>query len=177
MKIGVDVDGVLTNIEEYQLKYGKKYFNKTDSEIDKTQIDIKEIFGVSKEEREKFWIKYIWKYCLQEPLREEAVQCINALKDAGCEIHIITSRAHTTEDSKVGELFRKMLLYKLKESGLKYDSISYCNESESAKEKLDICKKLKIDVMLEDKKENIEALQQICDVMCIDASYNKNIEE
>ena len=26
MRIGLDVDGVLTDLEGYQLKYGKKYF-------------------------------------------------------------------------------------------------------------------------------------------------------
>lgn len=28
MRIGIDIDGVLTNIEEYQLKHGKVFFRK-----------------------------------------------------------------------------------------------------------------------------------------------------
>ena len=62
MRIGVDVDGVLTNLEEYQLKYGKKHF-KNVTDVDENGYDICDIFHCSREEREKFWTKYIWGYC------------------------------------------------------------------------------------------------------------------
>ena len=172
MKIGVDVDGVLTNLEEFQLKYGKKYFGE-DKVVDDTKYDIQGIFGCTKEESEKFWIKYIWKYCLEEPMRSDVIDYINRLKLEGHEIHIITGRAHTTEQNATGKLFRKMLLYKLKKEGLNYDSITYCSESDSAKEKLDACKKLGINIMFEDKTENIKELSNFCKVICFDAKYNK----
>ena len=41
-KIGVDVDGVLTYLEEYQLKTGKKYFKTQD--FDETKYDILKLF-------------------------------------------------------------------------------------------------------------------------------------
>ena len=50
-KIGIDVDGVLTYLEEYQLKTGKKYFKTQD--FDETKYDIQDIFNVTKKEREK----------------------------------------------------------------------------------------------------------------------------
>ena len=43
MRIGVDVDGVLTNLEEYQLKYGKKHF-KNVTDVDENGYDICDIF-------------------------------------------------------------------------------------------------------------------------------------
>ena len=79
MKIGFDVDGVLTDLENYQLEYGKKYFGE-DKLVNENGYTIQEIFGCSKEEEEKFWIKYIWKYCLKEQIRENVINYIKRLK-------------------------------------------------------------------------------------------------
>lgn len=175
MKIGLDVDGVLTNQEDFQLKYGMKYFKKA-TNIDENGYDIEDIFHCTHKEREKFWFKYIWKYCLKEPIRKDVVNAINRLKAAGNEIHVITGRAHTTEQNITGKLFRKMLIYRLKKAGLQYDSITYCSEKESAQDKVDACEKLGIDVMIEDKKENIIALKDICrGIVCIDTKNNQGI--
>ena len=82
MKIAFDGDGVLTDLEKYQLEYGKKYFkNILDENIDKTEIDIEGIFKCSKEEREKFWTKYIWRYCLLEKPKENIAATIRKLKE------------------------------------------------------------------------------------------------
>lgn len=174
-KIGIDVDGVLTYLEEYQIKTGKKFF-KT-KEFDNTKYDIQDIFHCTKAEREKYWLKYIWNYCLTSPIRADAKKVIDKLKEDGHEIHIITGRVHTTKNNTKGKLFRKMLLYWLKRNGIKYDSINYCSESNSATEKFNICKKLGIDIMIEDKDENISCISNIADVICISTSYNQNVEE
>lgn len=177
MKIGLDVDGVLTNMQEYQLKYGKKYFLKKNPnlEINENGYDICDIFHCSKEEREKFWTKYIWKYCLM-PNRKDVSEMVARFHAEGHEVHIITGRAHTTESGMVGKLFRKMLIWRLKKDGIKYDSIHFVSESESAKDKVEICKQLGIDVMVDDKKENIEALDGIAKCICFDCLYNKQIK-
>ncbi len=175
MKIGIDVDGVLTNLEEYQLKYGKKYF-KDIKDIDETGYDICDIFHCSEAEREKFWTKYIWKYSLTESIREDAKLVIDKLKEEGNEIYIITGRAHTTEDNTMGNLFRKMLEYWLRKNGIIYDAIYYCSEDKSSNEKFELCQKLGIDVMIEDKKENIDKIKEIANVICVDAKYNQGIE-
>ena len=46
MRIGIDVDGVLTNLQDYQLKYGKKYFGEN-VVINENGYDIQDIFGCS----------------------------------------------------------------------------------------------------------------------------------
>lgn len=175
MRIGVDVDGVLTNIDQYQIKYGKKYFNKSDNEIDTSKSEIEDIFHVSKEEAKKFWIKYIWKYAVKEPLRQDMVDCINKVKENGNEVFIITSRANTTKQNALGSLFRKMLVNKLKEYELKYDGIYYCSEKNTPEEKRNFCKELGIDVMLEDSVNNIKEISKECDVLCVDSLSNKEV--
>ncbi len=173
MKIGVDVDGVLTNLEEFQLKYGKKYFkNIKEDQINVQEIDIKEIFNCTKDEREKFWVRYIWKYCFM-PFEEDMSALIRKLKSEGDEIYIITGRAHTTEQNITGKLFRKMLFHMLEKEGVPYDHIFFCSEQNSANEKLEICKKNNIDILIDDKKENLEAAKSITRVICRDRIYNR----
>lgn len=171
MRIAFDCDGVLTNLEKYQLEYGKKHF-KDCNDINVKGYDIVDIFHCSKEEREKFWTKYIWKYCLEEKPRENIAATIRKLKSEGNEIYIITGRAHTTEQNTTGALFRKMLIYWLKKENIPYDKIVFCSEEDSATDKYDACLENKIDVIIDDKRENIEALRKITNVICFDASYN-----
>ena len=175
MVIGVDVDGVLTDMEEYQLKYGKKYFKKTDDEIKEDEIDISGIFGVSKTEREKFWLKYIWKYCV-EPPKMNSAETIRKLKEEGHEIHIITGRAHTTEKGITGKLFRWMLTKWLKKWDIPYDSITYCKEKGSEADKVKACEELNVDVLIDDKRENVVEVGKTRKVLCFDAKYNQGVE-
>lgn len=176
MKIAFDVDGVLTYLEEYQLRKGKKYFGEN-RDIDLEKYDIKDIFKCSKEERNKFWTKYIWTYCLKEPIRQDAKKVIDKLRSEGNEIYIITGRAHTTEDNSRGKIFRKMLEYWLKKNKIAYDGIFYCSEENSSTEKFDICKKIGIDIMVEDKKENIDMISKIANIVCINTKYNQDVKE
>lgn len=175
MRIGIDVDGVLIDQEKYQLENGKKYF-KNVKDIDETGYDIEDIFHCSHSEREKFWLKYIWKYCISEPISDNAASIISRLKAEGHEIHIITGRAHTTETGITGKLFRKMLEKWLEKNNVVYDSITYCSEKESANDKVEACQKLGIEVMLDDKKENINALKDSMPVICFDAMHNQDVE-
>ena len=176
MKIGIDVDGVLTDLESYQLKYGKKYF-KNVKDINESGYDICDIFHCDKEKASSFWAKYIWSYCLNEPIRDGAKELIDKLRTDGDKIYIITGRAHTTEDNARGKLFRKMLIYWLKKNDIKYDDIYYCLEDNSSKEKYEVCKKLGIDIMIEDKVENINSIKEISKVICIKNKNNIDIKD
>ena len=77
--IGIDVDGVLRNLEQYQLKKGKEFFKNVDT-IDETKLEIKDIFNCTVEESEKFWLKNIWEYSLKEPIVKDASDIIALLQ-------------------------------------------------------------------------------------------------
>ena len=111
MRIAFDVDGVFTDIEKYQLTRGKKYFkNIPEENLKSDEYDVEEIFNVSHKERNKFWTKYIFDYCIKEPMRKDASITLNKLHEEGHEIYIVTGRVHTLEKGFVGALFRKMLI-------------------------------------------------------------------
>lgn len=173
MKIGIDVDGVLTDLYSYQLENGKKYFKTAN--YDETKNNVKEIFNCTKEEMDKFWIKYIWKYCLSTPPRPGVSSIINKLKKDGHEIYIITSRAHSTKDNIVGSIFRKMLILWLDKNAIPYDHIIFCDDKKSDLDKYIACRDNNIDIMIDDEKENLVAVKTVCNAICYTQKYNMDI--
>ncbi len=174
--IGIDIDGVLRNLGQFQLKYGKKYFKNYDEKnIDETKIEIKDIFKCTESESKKFWIKHIFKYCLNEPMVNNAADIINLLQKNGNKIHIITQHVHTLRQDFIGKLFRIMLNRFLNKNGVKPDSINYCENFGNPNDKLSVCKKLGIDYMIEDDSINIKAISSYCKVICIKNKYNDNL--
>ena len=179
MNIGVDVDGVLVDMEGYQLRTGTEYFKKKYGKdvVNPKGYDIEDIFDCTHKEREKFWLKYIWAYCLKEPIFPYAAETLKKFHDEGHNIVIITSRAHTTEKGLTGWVFRKMLLRWLKKNGVYYDKIVYCTEKNSGEDKRRVCLEENIDVMIDDKPENLNAIMDNMNVMCYPAVWNEDINE
>lgn len=176
MNIGIDVDGVLVDVQSYQLKYGKRYFcEKLHRDIINPKgYDICDIFDCTREEREKFWIKYIWAYCLKEPMTTGAADYAKKCHEKDHKIYIITGRAHTTEKGITGKLFRWMLRHWLKKNDFYYDDIFYCSEKNSAADKYDVCIENDIDVLIDDKAENLLALMDKITVYCFPAVWNED---
>ena len=79
MNIGLDVDGVLVDIRTFQLREGKRYFQKKYGISIKNpdMFEVQDVFECTKKQRESFWIKYIWKYCLKEPMKEDAAEVVH----------------------------------------------------------------------------------------------------
>lgn len=179
MNIGIDVDGVLVDMENYQLKYGAAYFKENYNMpiVNAEGYDIQDIFECTHEQREKFWTKWIWRYCLKEPMTKDAAKTVAELRKAGHKIYVITGRAHTTEKGITGKLFRLMLKYWLWKNKFKYDEIIFCSEKESSHDKYDICLSRKIDIMLDDKPENLTELKDMLKIVCYNAIWNKNLAE
>ena len=179
MNIGVDVDGVLIDLESYQLRYGKRYFEekKNVAIVNAKAYDIKDIYGCSQKERDSFWKKYVWKYCLQEPVREGTVRVMRQLRKEGHRIVIISCRVHTTEQGFIGSLFRWMLKHWLKKNHISYDEIHFCSETESASDKEKICLDRNVDVLIDDKAENLLALKDKIKIICYSAVWNEECRE
>ena len=133
MRIGFDVDGVLTKLRAFIFINGIKFFNRKPQNIFANEID--EMFDCTKDEKEKFWAKYIIKYAIEEHARNHAAEIIKKLKDENNYIIIITSRSNTTKKDLIGKMARKMLLYWLKKENISYDAIYFCDDKNSAIEK------------------------------------------
>ncbi len=139
--------------------------------------DIEGIFGCSHDEKKRFWNRYIWKYCIGEAMTPNAAKIINELRQKGHKIFIVTSRVYTTEAGIRGKLFRGMLKYWLNKNHLKYDNIIFCSEENSGRDKYDACIKNNINVLIDDKAENLLPLLGKVNVICYSAAWNKKYSE
>ena len=169
MRIGIDIDGVLTDIEQWQLDVGGRFFSKYDkSVVNNEGYEITEIFDISNELDEEFWNEYLYEYVTKEPSRKYASEVIKKLKDDGNEIYIVTARYLTDRDTDDGKRMREIVVNWLKEQNIYYDEIIFSPEN-----KKENCKKYNIDIMIEDKVDNINKISSIIPVICFHAGYNK----
>lgn len=174
MRIGIDIDGVLTDIEQWQLDYGSKYFfeNGKKDIIDHKGYETTDIFKVSEEQDDAFWKKYFKDYSINVESRKFANEVTKKLKEKGNEIYIITARgsflSHSTNVMSIEEN-QQIVLKWLKENDIYYDKIIF-----SPEDKLNICEENNIGVMIEDKPRNIEMISTKLPVICFNAGYNEN---
>lgn len=171
MRIGIDIDGVLTDVIRYACDYGSKYFfdkyGKLDINIDSWSL--KDMFNVSDEEDKECWLKIVDNYAINESARPFAAEIIDKIKNENNEIYIITARSSSKWDDVNGEM-NNILISWLNNNNIKYDKLIV------SKEKLEICKNYKIDIMIEDKTENINSISTKIPVICFNVNHNKNLK-
>lgn len=173
MRIGIDIDGVLTDIEQWQLDVGGKFFSRFNkSVLNKDGYEITKIFNVSDELDSQFWNEYLYEYVTKEPSRKYASEVIKKLKDDGNEIYIVTARYLTDRNNEDGEKMRKIVVNWLAEQKIDYDEIIF-----SPEDKKENCKKYNIDIMIEDKVDNINKISSIIPVICFHAGYNNECKD
>ena len=173
MKIGIDIDGVLTDIEKYICDYGTKfcYENNIPINIEHIYYDERKLFGWDKEQDTKFWNDYLENYVKNSKPRDCTVEVINKLKEHN-EIYLITARNDyglPLEDrEKMPEFTKKWL----EDNKIYYDKLVFKPDSE----KLDYCLENGIDVMIEDSPNNVKNISSKMKVMCYNCMYNEGIE-
>ncbi|MCH5272681.1 MAG: hypothetical protein J1E35_03315 [Lachnospiraceae bacterium] len=180
--IGLDMDGVLVDLQKYQLEKGKRYFRKKfgtleDLNLNTAAYDIQDIFGCTKKERTSFWNKYIWEYALFFPARESADKMTHKWHKEGRTVDIITSRVYVTRNGMLGWLFRTMVKIWLHTQHIYYDRIKFCSEEGSAADKSKACQEYDIKLMVEDKTDNMEEISKKTTIACFDAYWNSGYEK
>lgn len=176
LNIGIDADGVIFDLFKYQIENGLKHFKTSEENINIEQYDIQDIFNCTYIDRQKFWIKHIYNYCMHSELMDEAIEVMKKWREEGHKLYNITSRVNVTNNGILGKIFRAMLEKRYEKEGIVFDGVDYCSEKDSASDKMLVCYKRQIDFMLEDKIDNIESISKISNVLCFDTPYNKGIE-
>ncbi|MGP1608811.1 MAG: 5' nucleotidase, NT5C type [Clostridium sp.] len=175
MNIGIDIDGVITNVEEYMLSYCSKfcYENKINLEKgDKTDYSPRVMYNLTDKENEELWKKIINIYGKTVIPRMYVTEVINKLYQDH-DIHIITARTfekefYDTED-KIKE-GREETIQWLKKYDIPYNTITFAeNKDEVVKEK-------NIDLMIEDSPDNIKSLEDYCKILVFNAVYNQDVK-
>ena len=170
-KIGIDIDGVLTDVYNWYLINGKKYADSLGkSLVNEKGYDAKEMYDLSDEEFTDFIDKTIWNYSKDEPARKDAKETLEKLLDNNYELIIITARYKADKDNENGKKMRECVKNWLNNNGLKYSNIIFSDD------KTKICKDNSIDLMIEDKPDTIINLSNYIPVICFNAPYNENIK-
>ena len=173
MKIGIDIDGVLIDIEKYICDYGTKfcYENNLPINIKNVYYDEIQTFNWTPKQAIKFWNEYLEEYVKNSMPRNFAVEVINKLKENN-EIYLITARNEygLPEEHK----------YKMQEFTKKWleDNKIYYNKLvfKPDKEKLEYCLENNIEIMIEDSPTNIESISKKMKVLCYNCMYNESIK-
>lgn len=173
MRIGIDIDGVLINTEEFIADYEIKfcYENDLSYQVNLTEYDEAKALGISAKNCEKFWNKYMKYYATEYRARDFASEVIQKLKEDGHEIYIVTAR---NEYGLTGDDYGKMKYFVsewLEKNNIYYDKIVYTEGS-----KLPYCIGNYIDVMIEDCGKNIKDIATKIAVLCYNCNYNANIK-
>lgn len=171
MRIGIDIDGVLTDEHSFILDYGTKYFSekKIKYNLHNDIYDSENIFEVTEKQYNDFWEKYIFYYSENILIRPFASEVIKRLKSDGNDIYIITSRSFTTYENKYKAKMQNIVKEWLDKNNVVYDELIF------SRNKSDICKEKNIDIMIEDKPENISLISKDRLVICYDHPYNNKL--
>lgn len=173
MRIGIDIDGVITDIERFIADYGTKYCkeNNLPINIKAGEYDEFKTFNWTEEQGIKFWNEYIVYYATEYPARDFASEVIQKLKEEGHEIYIVTARNdYGVPKEYIGKM-KDFVSQWLKDNNISYDKIIYTEGS-----KLPYCVGNYIELMIEDSPENIKDVSTKIPVLCFDCNYNRNIE-
>ena len=174
MRIGIDIDGVLTNLEQYVLDYMTEYCveNNIEYSIGKSNYHYFKMFNITREQENIFWDRKLEEYAKNEKARPFASEVIKKLKKEGHEIYIITARWLTNRDDELGVNMRNIVKNWLKENEIYYDLLVF-SKADKERKKEEILD-YKIDIMIEDSPNNIKDLSKVVPIICYDAGYNQD---
>lgn len=171
-RIGIDIDGCLTDVYNWYLKNGYEYAKGIGkSLVNEKGYDAMEMYGLTLDEFMDLIDKSLVSYSVKEPARENASQVCNKLIKDGYELIIITARFGCDKEDEDGLKMRTVVENWFKDNNIAYTQIIYSSEN-----KLDICLEKGIDIMIEDKPDTLLEIKEYIPVICFDAPYNRDID-
>ncbi len=174
MRIGIDIDGVLTNEDDYILECATKFCYENNLEYFNNPYNYetkKFSWNNDKNILEQYRDKYFYEYVKNEPPRKFASEIIKKLKEDGHEIFIITGRYKSHDNNGEGRQMRTQIKEWLNKNEIVYDKLIFAKVP-----KIKELKENKIDIMIEDSPSTIPLINDIVKVFCFDNRYNRNLE-
>ena len=174
MRIGVDIDGVLNDIGGWHYSCGYKFCieNNIDRGFKPYEYLIEKQFFLTEKENNKFWKEYIFDLMVSIPTRSYASRVINELRNMGHQIVILTARDNRYLTNQYANTMNFYVEEWLKKNNIEYDEIISGRGN-----KKDKCLKNNIDIMIEDKANNVLEISNHIPVLCFDAPYNLEVNK
>ena len=173
MKIGIDIDNVISNFNDELLKEYLKH----DKELRNTGIINKDVFirygmfdWTEKEETE-FYKNSIERIAIKLKPIHRATETIKKLKEDGNEIIIISGRNNGEYNNPYNLTEEWLAKY-----NIVYDKLILTN-AYNKEEKANVCKENNIDIMIEDSTQTAVNIEKVgTKVLFMNTRYNKNNE-
>ncbi len=174
MRIGVDIDGVLNDIAEWHYSCGFKFCieNNIDRPFNPYKYMMEDQFGLTDEENYKFWKEYIFDLMVSIPTRPYAAKALHLIKELGHEIVILTARDNRYLTNQYANTMDFYVEEWLNKNNIPYDRII-----SGPGRKLDKILNNKVDIMIEDKANNVSEISNHIPVLCFDAPYNLEVKK
>ena len=154
MNIGIDIDGVLTDLGKYTIEYGTKMCIEENWPLN-LNIDKyweTELFNWTEGQDERFWNRYLVKYVTEESPRSFSKEIIEKLKQGGNNIYIITARDESGLPPEAYGKMEELTKEWLRKNNIIYDKLIFAGN----KEKLQQCMDNNVDIT----PENYETLKK-----------------
>lgn len=150
MNIGIDLDGVLFDSEAMFRSYSQIFdiLNNGGGIVDKEELKVQKRYSWGKELTEQFINETVIKYHQTSQVMPFAKQVIDAIKKHN-KIFVITSRGLVHKDEV--ETTKKRLMAE----NFEFEKIIF-----SVENKLEACRELNIDLMIDDLYEHVECLSE-----------------
>ena len=173
MNIGIDIDGVLTDLEKDIIDFGTKMSveEKWPIKIDVSKYWEVEALEWTQEQADKFWNKYLVEYVVESKPRMFSEEIIEMLKKEENNIYIITARNEYGMPPEYYGKMQELTREWLKNQDIKYDKLIFARDSE----KLHQCIENNVEIMIEDSPNNIEDISKKIKVIKFDCQYNKQV--
>ena len=173
MNIGVDIDGVLTDMEREVTDYATKMCVEEGLpiEVDVSKYYETDSFNWTQEQSDRFWNKYLVPYVVESNARKYAKEIIEKLRKDGNSIYIITARDESGMPTEYYGKMQQLTKEWLKKNEIQYDKLIFAKD----KDKLQKCIENNVDVMIEDSPINIQDISTKIKVIKFDCQYNKQI--
>ncbi len=165
MKIGIDVDNTIIDTLPVLKKYCREYNEKVikrNLKMNEEGFAVANLYEWTQEEKTDFLIKYIDEVREQAPIKKNAQEIIQKLKQEGNTIYIITARKQIGDRSPY-EATQKFL----KKNDFQYDELVV------QKDKKQFCIDNNIDVLIDDEPQNIESVSKFIPVIVFEAIHNE----
>ena len=173
MNIGIILDGVLTNLEQFQFDYGSKfYFGEETTLKNPRGYQIEDIFykhGNALKERghKGFWDTYYEYYLSEEIPRPFTSEVLKNLKKQGFQIYLFCTRMHPNYSMDPTKIKRLTKLW-LMRYGIYFDFLIFSDMIN-----IDLIKKYHIDLFVDHNPKTIFQLSMHIPVICFHAKYNE----
>ena len=141
MRIGLDLDDTICSTKEMIKKYADIYCTENKMNLD--------TLWQNNNYRVDFLNKYLEEIYAHAQIKNNAKQVINKLKDMNNKIYIITARTNNF----VNVNMKEFIIEYLRKNEIIVDDVII-----NAKDKVEVCKNLNIDIMLDDSLYNYNSL-------------------